>query len=466
MKLTKIVATIGPVSEESKMLKKLAHAGVNVFRLNFSHGNYAWHKKVISRIKKLNKELSQKVAIMLDTKGPEIRTGDLTAPILLEKNQKVILTVAKDFDPAEKISVNYDAFIDDVRVGETILVDNGVMNFLVLEKNETDVICKVIDGGELGSRRHLNLPGREVSLDSITKKDWKDIEFGIKMGVDFIALSFVRNGDEVLACKKFLADKKTKIDVISKVESFEATKHLERIVSVSDGVMVARGDLGAEIPFSQVPKMQNEIVELCAKHKKPVIVATHMLESMTENPIPTRAETTDVFTAVVQRADAVMLSGETASGKFPLKSVEAMAKIAQETEHDFPEKQIYRQLKIDSDRVGFAKVAAEMVADIPEIAGIVVITRSGKTALNVSSFRPNAPIFAFTNSAVCRRKMSLLWGVSSFEISFSRDAEKTVDRARTEFCKNFLDIKNRKFVLISDSLVEEKFIPMVQIREF
>ncbi len=466
MKLTKIVATVGPVSEEIGMLKKLAESGVNVFRLNFSHGYYDWHKRVISRIKRLNKELPQKVAIMLDTKGPEIRTGDLVTPMSLKKGQKIILTVEKDFDPKKKISVNYDEFVNDVKVGEKILVDNGVMNFHVLEKKGKDVICEVIDGGELGSRRHLNLPGREVSLEAITKKDWQDIEFGVEMGVDFIALSFVRNGDEVLQCKKFLVDKKSKIEVISKIESFEATQNLEKIISVSDGTMVARGDLGAEIPFSQVPKIQQKIIDLCAKFKKPVIVATHMLESMIENPIPTRAETTDVFTAVMQRSDAVMLSGETAGGKFPLKSVEVMTEIIKETEKDFPKKQIKRVLEIDSDRVGFAKVAAEIATDIPGIDGIVVITRSGRTALIVSNFRSNMPIFSFTNSSSSRRKMSLLWGVSAFEIAFSKDSEKTVERARVELGKNFPDLKKGKFVLVSDSLVDGKFIPMVQIREF
>jgi pyruvate kinase len=466
MKLTKIVATIGPVSEEIEILKKLAEAGVNVFRLNFSHGDHAWHKKVISRIKKLNKELPQKVAIMLDTKGPEIRTGDLVSPIFLKKNQKIILTVEKEFNPSQKVSVNYDGFIDDVRVGEKILVDNGVMNFHVLEKKGKDVICEVIDGGELGSRRHLNLPGREISLEAITKKDWKDIEFGVEMGVDFIALSFVRNGDEVLECKRFLVNKKSKIEVISKIESFEATKNLEKIISVSDGTMVARGDLGAEIPFSQVPKMQQAIIDLCSKFRKPVIVATNMLESMTKNPIPTRAETTDVFTAVMQRSDAVMLSGETAGGKFPLKSVEVMTEIIQETEKDFLERKMQKSFKIDSDRIGFAKVAAEMAVDIIGINGIIVITRSGETALMVSSFRSNIPIFAFTNSSSSRRKMALIWGVSAFEIAFSKDSEKTVERAYVEFCKNYPEVQGGKFVLVSDSLVDGKFIPMVQIREF
>ncbi len=467
MKHTKIIATIGPVSSSYEMLEQLAHAGVNIFRLNFSHGTHEWHGEVIKRIKRLNKELTYTTAIMLDTKGPEIRTGDLKVPIMLKKGEKITLTVDHtEYEESGKIGVNYDAFVNDVEKGERILVDNGVMTLKVLDKTERDIQCEVLDGGELASRRHLNLPMKDVSLASITKKDWNDIKFGVEQGVDFIALSFVRKSDEINELKVFLKEQKANIDVIAKVESFEATKHLGTICEASDGIMVARGDLGAEIPFSHVPRVQREIIETCKNFQKPVIVATHMLESMIHNPIPTRAEITDVSTAVFQRADGVMLSGETAGGKFPVRSVETMAEIAVETEKEYLEIRKIRDIQIDSIRSEFAKMAAKMGTDIRDLSAIMVITRSGFMAGLVSSFRPQVPIMAFTNVPGSRRKMQLLWGVESYRIEFSQDPEKTIVRAKEEFVEKNPDWKGKQFALISDSLVDGEFVPTLQVRKF
>jgi pyruvate kinase len=468
-KQTKIVATIGPVSSNYESLEALAKAGVNVFRLNFSHGTHEWHGEVIKRIKRLNQKSTESYAILLDTKGPEIRTGDIKKPIFLEKDSELILTVDKTpYEESGKIEVSYDAFINDVEVGEKILVDNGVINLEITKKTDKDIYCKVLDGGELSSRRHLNLPMKDVSLASITKKDWKDIDFGIEMGVDFIALSFVRKADEIYEVKKYLAEKNAKIDIIAKIESYEATKHIGVITEAADGIMVARGDLGAEIPFYQVPRIQRELVSTAGKFQKPVIVATHMLESMIQNPIPTRAETTDVSEAAWQRADAVMLSGETAGGKYPIKSVETMAKIVQEAEKNYLETRKIREIEVSSDRSEFAKIAARMAFDLDNIAAIFVITRSGYMGNLVSSFRPKVPIFAFTNEPKTRRKMDLLWGVQSFRIEFSSTPQKTIERAQDHFTRhiNMDEFKNKKFILISDMLVEGTFIPTLQIREF
>jgi pyruvate kinase len=468
MRRTKIVATIGPKTESLDFLEKLAKAGVNVFRLNFSHGTHKWHGDVIDRIKKLNKKTGQNYAILLDTKGPEIRTSDLKVPIRLKKGGTLILTVdhLADHKKSKKVVVNYDAFIDDVAVGDKILVDNGLMTLKVREKKDKDVICDVLDGGMLGSRRHLNLTGKNVSLDSITKKDWKDIEFGIKKGVDYIALSFVRQATEVAEIKDFLAKKKKNIDVIAKIETADAVTHLGSILDVSDGVMVARGDLGAEIPFTQVPLVQWDIAQLSAKYGTPVIVATQMLESMQENPMPTRAEVSDVFAASWQRNDAVMLSGETATGKYPVKSVEAMRDIVIETEKNYLQKRSIRKIEPNDERSQFCKSAGAAAEDLDEICAIVVITRTGKMAELMANFRPKVPIFAMTKDAATCRELQLIWGTQAFHTTFSSDPEKTITRSLKRLQKEFPKLKGKKFVLLSDIITRNGKLPAMQIREF
>lgn len=470
MRRIKIVATVGPVTESLEMLEKLIEKGVNVFRLNFSHGDHAWHGRVIDRIQKINKTRAYPCAIMLDTKGPEIRTGDLKVPIQLKKGKTLILTVdhASDYEASGKVSVNYDAFIYDVAVGDTILVDNGNMTLRVKEKKKKDVFCEIIDGGELTSRRHLNLPGKDVSLDSITDKDWADIHFGIKKGVDFIALSFVRSAEEIRKVKQFLQDKKSFISVIAKIETLDAVERLGSIFEASDGIMVARGDLGAEIPFAEVPIVQWEIARMAGQYRKPVIVATQMLESMQHSPMPTRAEVTDVFAATWQRNDAVMLSGETAGGKFPLKSVEAMRSIALATEKNYLTKRSIRRTEPDCERSEFCKSAAAAAIDLPEIKAIVVITRSGHMANMMASFRPQVPVLAMTNEIDTCRRMQLVWGVEAAEIKFSSDPEKTIQRAMKKIIEQKMCSikKGDKFVLLSDILAGKNMMPALQIREF
>ena len=467
MKQTKIIATIGPASEGKEMLEELVKAGVNIFRLNFSHGNHVWHGEVIKRIKQLNKSLSHDIAIMLDTKGPEIRTGDLKAPRQLKKGEMITLTVDHNIsEDSEKIKVSYDAFIKDVEIGERILVDNGVINLQVKLKTPKDVVCEVLDGGELTSKRHLNLPMKEVSLESITDKDWDDIKFGIKMGVDFIALSFVRRAEDINELRDFLNKGKANIDIIAKIESYEATKHLGTICEAADGIMVARGDLGAEVPFAQVPRLQREMIETCKNYQKPVIVATQMLESMIHNPMPTRAEVTDVSTAVFQRSDAIMLSGETASGKYPLQAVEAMYDIAIETEKEYLPTRPIRKIEVSSKRSEFAKTACQMAFEMKDIEAILVVTRSGFTARQVSSFRPKVPIFTFTNDPIIQRKAQLLWGVQAYEITFHREPERTIQRAKKIFLEKNPLWEGKQFVLVADSLVDGEFVPTLQVREF
>ncbi len=467
MKKTKIVATIGPVSDEFEQIKALADNGVNVFRLNFSHGSHEYHGNIIKKIRRLNQKSLDNYAILLDTKGPEIRTSDIKEPIDLKKGDKLILTIEHTtYEESGRIQVNYDDFINDVEVNEKILIDNGVMNLKVLEKTDKNIICEVLDGGELGSRRHLNLPGKDVSLESITKKDWDDIKFGLEMGVDFIALSFVRRANEILELKEFLEkEKKGHIDVIAKIESFEATKHLETITQASDGLMVARGDLGAEISFAQVPSVQIRMIELAAIYQKPVIVATHMLESMIVNPIPTRAEVSDVFNAIRQSSDAIMLSGETASGKYPIKSVKTMSDIAYEAEKELLPRSELRLVKVNSSRGEFAHSAARIASDLDSIKAILVITRSGMMARLVAGFRPKVPIYAFTNEPQSRRKVQLLWGVKGFRIDFSATPEKTINRAISELLKKESSSSGTEILIVSDMLVDKEFIPTLQVRK-
>lgn len=467
MRKTKIVATVGPACSEYEQLEALASAGVNIFRLNFSHGTYEWHADIIKKIKRLNKAHFDKYAILLDTKGPEIRSGDLKAPVMLQKGDSITLTISgnKTYEKDGKVGVNYDGFVHDVEVGERILVDSGVMSWRVTSKTKTDVVCEVLDGGELTSRRHLNVPGKDVSLEPITEKDWEDIAFGLEMGVDFIALSFVRHAEEIYELKKYLKKHKSKIAVIAKIESFEATNHLGSIAEAADGLMVARGDLGAELPMAEVPTWQLEIVRVAAEYKKPVIVATHMLESMIENPVPTRAEVTDISTAVWQSTDAVMLSGETAGGLYPVRSVETMMEVVAVAERDSASDQV-RDLAVTHEREAFALTAATMPLDLPEVEAIIVITRSGQTARFVSSFRPSVPIFAFTNETTTRRQLQLVWGVNSFLINFSSTVpEKTIQRAEAAFLEQYPDWKGKKYVLVSDFIVEDRFIPTVQVRD-
>lgn len=464
-KRTKIVATIGPATQSYDMLKQLGEAGVNVFRLNFSHGDHEVHKKTIDRIKQLNQDTNNHYAIMVDTKGPEIRTGDLEKILELKKGNQITLTIDHvTYEETQKIKINYEKFINDVEVGETILIDNGVINLKVLEKKGNDILCEVLDGGPMSSRRHVNLPGKDISLPSITEKDWEDIAFAVEQNADFIALSFIRGPEEILRIREFLQEKNANIRLITKVETLKATEHIDDLFEVSDGIMVARGDLGAEIPFEQVPIVQWEIAQKGAKYKKPVIVATHMLESMIKEPIPTRAEITDVFTATWQRNDAVMLSGETSVGAYPIKTVESMHKIAKETERAYMKKRSIRKIEVFNEKEAFCQNATDVVQSLKDVAFIMVITKTGRTSKLLSSFRPNTPIYAFTEDAAVCRCMSLLWGTKGFEIKLDQDPEVTIKNAMktlVEYCPKY---KNRRFVLLSDVLVDGKMIEALQIR--
>lgn len=464
MRKTKIICTIGPASDSFDMLEKLAYAGMDVVRLNMSHGTHESAANVIRSIKTLNRKITHPIAILLDTQGPEIRTGDLANELELKNGSEITISVRDNTDvEASSFHIHYDELIDTVSVGDRITVDNGIINLEVLAKNDDGTMkCKVIDGGVLKSKRHVNLPGIRVNLPAITKKDHSDILFGIEQGVDFIALSFVREAKDVRELKELMGPKVGKVKIIAKIEDQSGVANLDEIMDEADGIMVARGDLGVEINVAEMPNVQRRIVQRCAEQGKRVIVATHLLESMIENPIPTRAEVTDVANAVYEEVDAVMLSGETTIGKYPIRCVEQLVEIAEKTE-SFPGLQFSNNLIKSNDKQHVAAAAVDLAESI-EAAGIVVITRRGYMADFVTNCHPQATrIFAFTNDSQTRRRLILNRNLSAFRTAFSNDPEKTLRTAFDVLLEKAGLGAGDKVVVISDILAGAG-IEAIQIR--
>nr|GEZ31210.1 pyruvate kinase isozyme G, chloroplastic [Tanacetum cinerariifolium] len=408
------------------MIWKLAETGMNVARLNMSHGDHASHQKTIDLVKEYNDQFEEKViSIMLDTKGPEVRSGDVPKPIFLEEGQEFNFTIKRGVSTNDTVSVNYDDFINDVAPGDTLLVDGGMMSLAVKSKTKDIVKCEVVDGGELKSRRHLNVRGKSATLPSITDKDWEDIKFG----VDFYAVSFVKNAEVVHELKDYLKSCNADIHVIVKIESADSIVNLPSILAASDGAMVARGDLGAELPIEEVPILQEEIIRRCQNLQKPVIVATNMLESMIDHPTPTRAEVSDIAIAVKQGADAIMLSGETAHGKFPLKAVKVMHTVALRTESSSIN--TVPPVRKSAYKSHMGEIFAYHAATIANTLAnpIIVFTRTGSMAVILSHYRPCSTIFAFTNEKRVKQRLMLYHGVMPIYMEFSDDAEETFSRA-------------------------------------
>lgn len=451
MRKTKIICTIGPATESFAMLEKLAAAGMNLVRLNMSHGDHPSHAKVIKAVKRLNQRLDYPVAILLDTQGPEIRTGERDNDLNLQTGD-IISVVARGTQDVEEHSlmVNYADLITDMSVGDRLTVDNGLINLEILDKQERTMRCKVVDGGVLKSKRHVNLPGIRVNLPSITEKDRHDILFGKEMDVDYIALSFVREASDISQLNELLAEKAGKIKVIAKIENQEGVENIDSIIAASDGIMVARGDLGCEVDFWELPNIQRRIVRNCAQQGKRVIVATHLLESMIENPMPTRAEVTDVANAVYEEADAIMLSGETTVGKYPVKCVEAMHNIAVTIEK-------HRGLNFTAeletlDHKQNLAASAVHLAEALKAKAIVVITRRGRMANYVTNCHPqHSPIHAFTNDGRTRRQMALNRNVFAHKLLFSKDPEKTLRKAFDLLLAAGMSTQDQ-VVVISDTL--------------
>ncbi|XP_076928043.1 pyruvate kinase isozyme G, chloroplastic-like [Bidens hawaiensis] len=431
------------------MIWKLAETGMNVARLNMSHGDHASHQKTINLVKEYNAQFSEKViAIMLDTKGPEVRSGDVPKPIFLKEGQDFNFTINRGVSTDDTVSVNYDDFINDVEPGDILLVDGGMMSLAVKSKTKDLVKCEVIDGGELKSRRHLNVRGKSATLPSITDKDWEDIKFGVDNEVDFYAVSFVKNAEVVRELKDYLKSCNADIHVIVKIESADSIVNLPSILAASDGAMVARGDLGAELPIEEVPLLQEDIIRRCQDLQKPVIVATNMLESMIDHPTPTRAEVSDIAIAVRQGADAIMLSGETAHGKFPLKAVKVMHTVSLRTESSSIN---MVPLGRKSKKSHMGEIFGYHAATIANTLAtpILVFTRTGSMAVILSHYRPFSTIFAFTNVKRVQQRLILYHGVMPIYMEFSDDAEETFSRALK--------------ILVDKSLVKEgQYITLVQ----
>lgn len=461
---TKIIATIGPSTESDERLGQLIDAGVDVLRLNMAHGTREWVLALVARVRRVSAERGRHVAVMMDVKGPEIRTGPVDAPVELAVGEELEFYFGEPTPGVRGVSVNYAGFAGDVSVGATVLVDSGLMRFQVISKTERTVLCRAMTPGKLGSRRHINLPGVEVNLPSLTEKDEHDVRAGVEAGVDFFALSFVRRAEDIVVLRTLLDHLKTKARIIAKIEDQSGVRYLEDIVSAADAVMVARGDLGIEIDYHTLALVQTRMVQVCLRLGKPVIIATHLLESMISSPMPTRAEISDISTAVRERADAVMLSGETTTGAYPLECVEVMKNIIGSIE-PAEERGINEMLDLKEPKAKMLSAAARLGQQLGGSA-IVVFTRSGFLAYTLAALRAvNVPIFAFTDDESLFRQLLLPWGVEPFLMPFNDDPEITVQDAfsylkRQEWCH-----QGDWLVVITNALAHGKTIDTLQLRE-
>lgn len=432
MRKTKIICTIGPSSESEEKLKELMLAGMNVARFNFSHGTHEEHKKKFDRVIKTSNELGLPVATLLDTKGPEIRLKDIEGGRTeLVNGQKFILTTDEVLGNQEKVTITYKNLKDDIDVGTTILIDDGLIEMVVDEIDEADIICTVVNGGSISNHKGVNVPGAVLSMPYISDVDKSDIMFGCDMGFDFIAASFVRCREDILEVRKILDEHNSHMKIIAKIENMQGIRNLEDILTVSDGIMVARGDMGVEIPMEEVPIIQKQMIKLAEAQGKHVITATQMLESMIKNPRPTRAETTDIANAIYDGTTAIMLSGESAAGLYPVEAVRTMAKIAERTEQDIDyNRRMKGRENIDSFDVTTAISHATCTTAMDlRAAAIITVTISGFTAGMISRYKPSCPIIACSVSPRVCRQLNLSWGVIPIWIARENTADDLFEEA-------------------------------------
>ncbi|MBR3600757.1 MAG: pyruvate kinase [Lachnospiraceae bacterium] len=419
MRKTKIICTIGPASQSPEKIREMIEAGMNVCRCNFSHGSYEEQKTKMMNVVRISEEMRKPVATLIDTKGPEIRLRTFEeGKVLLEEGQKFILTTREVQGTKEMVSVTYENIVNDVVVGGSVLIDDGLIELEVEEITETNIVCRVVNGGPVSDKKGVNLPGANLSMPFISEQDRKDILFGIDCGFDFIALSFVRTKEDVLEVREMLDEKKSPMKIIAKIENMQGINNLDEILEVSDGIMVARGDMGVEVPMEDVPVIQKRMIRKAVAKGKHVITATQMLESMTKNPRPTRAEATDVANAIFDGTTAIMLSGESANGKYPVEAVKTMSKIAERAEKDIDYNKRLKKI-VDSeeqDITGAISHATCTIAADLNASAIITVSMSGFTAEKLSRFKPACPIICCSvNPRVCRQA-ALLWGVTSLLI--------------------------------------------------
>jgi pyruvate kinase len=464
-RLTKIVFTLGPASADERMLERLILAGVDVCRLNMAHADHTWTRAMIRRVREVCQRTGRHIALLMDVKGPEIRTGDLPEPVDLTAGQLI------DFlpQPGESehrilaVSVNYPSFGEDVQAGSTVLVDSGLIRLEVVSATPARVRCRVVVPAKLGNRRHINLPGVKVRLPALTAKDRADVAVGIEEGVDFFALSFVREADDIDILRRYLSEKGSPARVIAKIEDQSAIANLDEIVTASDAVMVARGDLGIEVPMEDLPLIQRRTVEACIRLRKPVIVATHLLESMIQSPVPTRAEVSDIASAVWSTADAIMLSGETTTGRYPLECVQFMKRVAGRIEGT-TSKGYNTGLPLKTHKDRLLRSAVVLAQEIGE-SGIVVFTRSGLLPETLSAFRATrCPIYAFTDNPVAFRHLLLVWGVEPFLMDFGTEPEKTIRDAFAYLLRRGWVQTGDWMVVVTNVLAGERTIDTIQLR--
>src|SRR6266516_3802856 len=419
MRKTKIICTLGPATDQTNVLRQLIQKGADVFRLNMSHADHRSVRKIVPRVRALAEEARRSVGILLDTQGPAIRIGDLKTDLHLKQDDILELTVAGAKSKERySVKVNYDGLVDDVSVGDTILVDNGMIRLVVIEKRGKRIRGRVVTPGTLGSRRHINLPGVHVNLPPLTEKDLADISLGAELDVDFVALSFVRQKSDLNELRGVLAEKKSKALIVAKIEDQLAVRAIDDMIEGADAIMIARGDLGIECPMEELPIIQRRIVKCCIRLGKPVIVATQMLVSMLTNPLPTRAEITDVANAVFEQADAIMLSGETSVGHYPVECVRVLNRVALRIERSGGAG--YAESAVLGDNRQKTVASAVLLDNSLEKSKIIVFTRHGAMARNVSKLRPeNTPIFVFTSSEEVYRQLSIYSGAYKVKIDFT-----------------------------------------------
>jgi len=466
---TKIIATIGPATESEEMLRSLIMEGVDVMRLNMAHASHEWIKQITQRIRKVGQELNREPAILMDVKGPEIRTGYLSASIDLKRGDLIDLVYSPQngsvkVDNAWQVEINYDKLHEHLTPGNNVLLDNGLIPLLVVETSPQRVRCRALEDAELKSRRHVNLPGIETGLPSLTEKDRLDTLAGIESEHDFFALSFTRNADAIDLFKRFLHDNNSSAQVIAKIEDQQGVSNLEEIITAADGLMIARGDLGIECPFEELPIIQRRSVGLCLAKGKPVIVATHLLESMIESPVPTRAEISDVANAINEEADCVMLSGETTTGKYPLECVRMLKRISSRIERELPPV-LSESIRLFRPKAKMLRSAA-LLALRMENAAVLVFTRSGDLAAKLGALRPNgAPLFAFTDIPGLHRRLRLIWGIEPFLMEFSDNPEITIQEAIKRLRKEGRVELGDQIVTVTNVLADGKVVESIQLRE-
>lgn len=465
---TKVIVTIGPATESAAMIEKLIRQGMDICRLNMAHADHNWIRSVTEKIRRIGSNLNREPAIMMDVKGPEIRTGYLRKEVDLKKDDLLDLVFEAQPNPpileeVWQIEVNYDKLPEHIKCGDTVLLDNGLIPLSVIHSSPKQIRCRVLQDATLKSRRHVNLPGIETGLPSLTEKDKRDSIVGIECKHDYFALSFTRDADSIDLFRSFLRKNGSDAQIIAKIEDHKGVQNIEEIIKAADALMVARGDLGIECAFEDLPIIQRKAVGSCLANGRPVIVATHMLESMIKSPVPTRAEISDVANAVNEGADCIMLSGETTTGKYPIECLKMLNRIASRMEAEI-QPGLTEDLKLFRPKAKMLRSAAMLAMRI-ENSAVLVFTRSGDLASKLGALRPNgAPLFAFTDVEGLHRRLRLIWGIEPFLMNFSDDPEVTIQNAIKKLCEENWVQALDQLITVTNVFAHDRVVESIQIR--